>query len=146
MPYRASGFRWTDADGEHDIPLAYPLRRVRPSIVRASWSRETISGTVHTAQVADSAHDVEGVIRFAATPQALLDMLSQRVGDSLTYYEDRGGEVEMPAELVSVSPGGVDVVGLDPDPDRFGFGEYSATVRLRFADPADAAALYAYTG
>lgn len=142
MPYRASGFRWTDDDGSHDHPLAYPLLRMRPSVRRASWSRDTIGGVVHTAKATAAVYDVEAAIRFEASPQALLDALCSRVGNTITYYEDRGGIVEWNAVLAAVNPGGSGMVGIEPDPDRFSRGEYSTTVRLRFASAADAAAVY----
>ncbi len=133
---RDAGFRWTDDDSvDQDHSLQWPLFGVRPAYRRPSWSRDTIGGAVHTTKATEAAAEIVGVLRFESDPSALIGLLSDQIGRDLTYYETRNGiEFEFPSILVSVTPGDVSNVGLDPDPNRAGFGEYSATVRLRRTD------------
>lgn len=138
-----AGFTWTDAAGSHDLELRRPLMRVEPAIRRATWSTETIAGALQTLKSPAAASEISGEIRFAAAVQALLDMLSSRIGDEVTYYEERGGSTEMfPCLLVDVELGGDGEVGLSPDPARFAHGEYAASVRLRRVDGGTWEALF----
>ncbi|MCK9494161.1 MAG: hypothetical protein M0R75_01515 [Dehalococcoidia bacterium] len=138
-----AGFIWTDDDGAHDIELVRPLMRVVPAIRRPTWSEEAIGGAVQTAQSPAPAAEISGEIRFVANVQAVLDMLSSRRGDTLTYYEERtGGQVTVPVILVDGEPGRAGGAGLYPDPDRYSHGEYAAAVRLRRVDGGTFAGLF----
>lgn len=131
-----AGFTW--GDGAHEHQLARPLMDVRPWKRQPQWMLTTLAQTVVTANTGHPVNEIEGVIRFEAEPAQLLAMLLERRGAEITYYEVRGGvRHEFPCLLVSVSPGGPDEVGLEPDPQRFSHGEYTATVRLRRIDGGD---------
>lgn len=123
---------WTDSDGFHEHHLARPLMRLAPRARRPKWQLETNSGALHVERATVTAYEVEGTIRFEADPSALLPALSARRGRSITYVEGQDGIlIAYPSVLLDVSPGSVGSVGLDPDPNRYGFGEYSARIRLR---------------
>lgn len=124
--------RWTDADGTHEHDLARPLMQVSSRARRAEWRLDTNAGVIHSERAATTVYEIEGTIRFEADPSALLAALSERLGRSLTYFERRFGLfVPCPCVLLRVDSGGA---GLDPDPDRFGQGEYSARIALRRTD------------
>lgn len=138
---RAAGFSWDG--GAETYVLARPLMRIAPRRRRREWRFEANGGQIYGERAAAEATDIEAEIRFATNPQRFLATLSERLGQSITYFEDRGGIVEYPATLIAVTPGDpAEWVEIAPDPERESHREYSARVRLRFANAADAAAVF----
>lgn len=130
-----------------EFVLAVPLMRMAPRAPHREWRCETNSGSIHTERSATAAADIEGEIRFAKLPLVLLEGLWSRRGRSITYVEDLGsGNIEFPGTLIGVDPSESDAVGLEPDPQRYSHGEYSARIRFRLDDPSQAAVLYGFRG
>lgn len=119
---------------EHLLP--FRLLDVTPLLRRPSWSLEVLSGQIHTEKGVIRAHEITGVIRFERRAQELLELLSDREGLPITYWEQRPGESELtfPSILVAVETGGAWTVGLQEDPQRSSFGEYAVRIRLRRVD------------
>lgn len=113
--------------------LAVPLKDVRPADPRTRhvwWSADMTTREV--TNVGAAVYEIIATIRMDNEPDALKILLWNGLnGKELTYRTTSGGTA-FPVLLVEVV--GKDGVELDPDRDRYGFGEWEATVRLRRVD------------
>lgn len=131
MPIQGdSGFKYTPTGGSlTTVALAAPLKNLQPSQVQTVFVRESLDlSTRDVTTIGSGAYEISATIRFAADPQALLDMLKAgRNGVTLTYYPSLAVTgTSYDCLLISAGP-----VELAPDADRYGFGEYQAIVQLR---------------
>jgi len=131
MPVQGdAGFKYTPTGGaETTVTLGARLKNLRPIQEEAHYVRDSLDRTVReVTTIGSGVYEVEAEIRFAANPQVLLDMLKHgRRGRTLTYFPSLAvAGTNYPCLLIHAGP-----VVLEPDPDRYGFGEYTTTVRLR---------------
>ena len=132
-------FEYTSLESSTTIThlLAVPLLQVAPVTRRQRfdwWSADLTTREVVT--VGDGVAEVFATIRCENDPAGLVAMLRAALDQDveLTYfmaYEDSEG---FPVHVVAIVGASGDDIPLEPDPDRFGFGEYLVRVQLRRTD------------
>lgn len=129
-----AGFKYGTGPTTHR--LGAPLREVHPIGVQTRYSRWSLDQTTRDVTVIGAGvDDLSAVIRYENQPANLRAMLKAGMnGTLLKYYPDLGSSTFYPFTLVSVEGGSADEVAIKPDRDRYGYGEYEASVRLRRTD------------
>ncbi|MCI0436847.1 MAG: hypothetical protein L0271_24890, partial [Gemmatimonadetes bacterium] len=115
--------------------LAIPLWEVRPvdRRVRHEWWADDLE-TRETVVIGDGVREVEATIRLDDEQEALRTMLRLALHHDLTLQYRQNG-VDYPVRLVEVMGArGLDDVPVEPDRERYGYGEYECRVRLRRTD------------
>jgi hypothetical protein len=114
--------------------LAVPLQRVSQQAPRARFEWWALDQrTREVVAIEGGARDVEATIRCDDTPETLLALLRAGIeSDEVMGYQYEAGGASIPFVIVAVI--GQQDIGLEPDPDRFGFGEWAVRVRLRRTD------------
>jgi hypothetical protein len=117
------------------VPLS-PVRDLVPSLRRRRWdwwaddlrSREVVS-------LESDVSEVVATIRLDDEPVELLALIQDALENdlTLTYTPVTSGE-DFPVRIVEVVGADGDEVVLTPDRDRYGFGEWEVTLRLRRTD------------
>lgn len=120
---------------EYVFRLPAPMRLGAPRRVQARFVEESLDrSVVNVVTVGNPVYEVTGRFRFVDRPQEWLDLISMAADQrySLTYVRDlsRPGDEW---QVVVIHPD--DAVAVEPDPDRFAFAEYEATVVMRSSQP-----------
>lgn len=129
-------FRWTDsASTARTLALTEPVKWRQGSYGRLRSRYRSVGldqRTVAVETLPDGAEIVTGRIRFigGADLDDLIDMLEDGADGILLTYEDPNANIYPNLALEESGP----LVAITPDADRFGFGEWEATVTLRATD------------
>lgn len=133
-------FEYQSADSSTTIThlLAVPLLGVAPVQRRQRfewWSADEANREV--VVIGDGCPEVEATIRCESDPAGLRAMLQAALEHDveLTYYLSEADSDGLPVKVVAIlGAGAPDAIVLEPDPDRFGFGEYMVRLQLRRTD------------
>lgn len=113
--------------------LAVPLLDVRPVRQRRRfqwWSMDWTSRSI--VNVGNPQSDIAATIRCENQPDDLTGMLREALEYDvvLSYFREESA-AEVDCKVVAIVGAAEGEIPLDPDPDRFGFGEYMVRVQLR---------------
>lgn len=137
MPLKGdAAIRYDAGAGDVTLPLDWPLFRVAPSRFTPSRRKWGLTGRKSESVVFGTGlREVKGKVRFAADPEAVLDML-EAGGNSveLRYLPSLAAGTEIPCLLVE--PVG-QRAELAIELQRLGYGEYAIDIRLRRVDGGD---------
>lgn len=140
---RNSGLKWTPPGGsETTHRLQHPLRlESRPRLRRRRAAVDAWDFSSRTEWTSSgSAEEVRVQHRFEDFPRRLLRLLDDASGGvQVDYYPDLARDTVFP--LVLIEPTG-DALELEPDSDRYGFGEYEVELLVRSADSTPLWPLY----
>lgn len=120
-------------DGGSAHTLAVPLRdfEVIDRQPRHEWESADLSAR-NIVTIGDGVRDLWATIRFENEPGALKTLLRSAIYEdtTVTYQEESGGAT-FDCKVIATASGDV---ALQPDRDRYGFGEYEARIHLRRVD------------
>lgn len=128
-----ASFRWTPVGGSSEITFTLPrpmkfrdgsLGRARSRYRSVGLDQRTVVTELLTSSRADI---VEGLIRFVQEPALLLKMIEDGADGALLTYTDDAGNTFAGLVLDEVGP----LTEAEPDANRFGFGEWQRSLRLR---------------
>lgn len=124
-----AGFKYTPSGGAlTTVALGAPLKRLHPAQDETHFVRESLDKSVReVTTIGSGVYEITATIRFADDPQDLLDMLKHgRRGRTLAYFPSLAVGTSYDCLLIQAGP-----AELAPDPDLYGAGMYTTTVRLR---------------
>lgn len=138
---QGSGFVYTTDDSTEVTHSAHLWLRAG-SVAHVQTRYTSIALDQRTRDVValeGGAYEADGHIRFDDEPEALLAMLVFGAnGGELDYYPDLQASTFVTLQIVNFG----DVVPIEPDADRHGFGEWQVSVRVRRMDGDSIAELY----
>lgn len=114
--------------------LAVPFLEVRPAKPQRRFEWWSADGSARsTRTIGDSQLDVVVTIRMDNDQEGLTELLRQALEHDieLNYLKEESADpitFKVVAIVGATDPGDI---ALDPDPDRFGFGEYMVRLHLR---------------
>lgn len=117
------------------VPLS-PVGELIPSLRRRRWdwwADDLVSREVVTLDSGVS--EILATVRLDNEPVELLELIRDALENDLTvtYVKETSGE-EFPLRIVAVDGAQGDEIALQPDRDRYGYGEWEVTLRLRRTD------------
>lgn len=125
-----AGFKYTPPGGSlTTVALGAPLRDLEPAHEQTRYARESLDRTVREVfTVGSGVSELVARARFIGNPSDFLTMLRHAAnGVTLAYFPDLAVATSYDCLLIHDGPR----VALSPDPERAGYGEYVATLRLR---------------
>lgn len=131
MPLQGdAGFKYTPSGGAlTTLALNAPLKDLHAAQDETHYVRESLDKTVReVTTIGSGVYEITATIRFADDPQDLIEFLKHgRRGVTLAYFPSLAvSGTSYNCLLIHAGP-----VEIAPDGDRYGFGEYQCTVRLR---------------
>jgi hypothetical protein len=122
-----------DDTDEVTLLLAVPLLDVEPAPFRSRfewWS--TDASTRAVVNVGESTQDIFATIRCENQPAALTAMLREALENNVVLsYAKEESATPIVCRVVAIEGAPPGTLRLQPDPERYGFGEYAVRLHLR---------------